>query len=358
MDMNDPFIIFSLPRSRSTWLARFLSYGPWKCGHDELRHMRTLDDVKTWFTQPFIGTSETAGAPWWRLLPRYAPAARVVVVRRPVGDVVDSLMRLNGVSFDREILTRNMTWHDHKLGQIAKRVPGAISVDYADLEREKVCANVFEHCTDLPHDPSWWAFLSPMNLQTDMVEMVRYATAYEGALNRLGNSAKQQILCSMRGKRPIPCDGMTFQSETIDEWIDDARELFAEHCVTVGENPDQWLLKNWPLMRQLHEIGAMQIMTARLNGRMFGYLMTVLSPSLAYRDMLSGSNTTFFASPEFPGLGMKLQRAAIQSLKEKGVGEVFFEAGQRGDGPRLGSLYKRLGAVPHGEVFRMSLEGA
>jgi len=316
--------------------------------------MRTLDDVKAWFTQPFIGSSETAGAPWWRLLPRYVPEAKIVVVRRPVGEVVNSLMKV-GVAFDRELLERNMRWHDRKLGQLVKRVAGVLCVDYTDLNDESVCARVFEHCTGLPHDPAWWAFLSGMNLQTDMVEMVRYATAYEGSLNRLANSARQQILTDFAKRRPVSPDGMTFQAEPFEDWLEGAQDLFSAHCVTVGEEPDAWRRKNIPLMRHLDKVGAMQIMTARCNGRMFGYLMTILSPSLAYRDMLSGSNTTFYASPEFPGLGMKLQRAAIASLKDRGVGEMFFEAGKRGDGPRLSTMYRRLGAVPHGEVFRMSL---
>ena len=319
--------------------------------------MRTLDDVKVWFSQPFIGSAETAGAPWWRLLPRYAPTAKIVVVRRHVGEVVDSLMNV-GVAFDRGLLERNMRWHDRKLGQLAKRVPGALCVDYADLNREDVCSRIFEHCTGLAHVHEWWKLLSPMNMQTDMVEMVRYATAYEASLNRLANSARQQILTDFAKRRPVSPDGLTFQVEPFEDWLEGAQDLFSDHCVTVGEGPDQWKQKNIPLMRQLDSAGAMQIMTARCNGRMFGYLMTILSPSLAYRGMLSGSNTTFYASPEFPGLGMKLQRAAIQTLKDRGVGEMFFEAGKRGDGPRLGTLYRRLGAVPHGEVFRMSLAEA
>lgn len=36
------FVVFSMPRSRSAWLARFLSYGDWHCGHDEIRHFRSL----------------------------------------------------------------------------------------------------------------------------------------------------------------------------------------------------------------------------------------------------------------------------------------------------------------------------
>ena len=78
-----PFVVFGLPRSRTTWLSRFLTYADWVCGHDELRHMRSMDDISAWFSQPCTGTVETSGAASWRLLDTTAPGARVAIVRRP-----------------------------------------------------------------------------------------------------------------------------------------------------------------------------------------------------------------------------------------------------------------------------------
>lgn len=317
--------------------------------------MRTLDDVGAWFSQPFTGTVETAGAQWWRSLGRYAPTARLAVIRRPAEEVVDSLLRIDGVAFDRPA-TERLIWRlDRKLDQLAARVPGVLSVDFADLEDEAACARLFEHCTGLKHDSRHWAALAPVNVQVDFRALVRYCDAYAGPMNRLANSAKQQTLASMAVKRPVSSDAVSFQSESFEAWERDAEHLFEAHCITVGEAPDQWRRKNVPLMRRLFDLGAMQIMTARSNGRMFGYLMTLISPSLTAQGVLSGTNTTFFASPEFPGLGLKLQRAALQSLKARGVDEVFFEAGKRGAGERLGAMYRRLGAVDHGQTFRLQL---
>ena len=47
-----PFVVLSLPRSRSYWLSRYLSYGGWHCGHEEIRHARTLSDVRAWLARP------------------------------------------------------------------------------------------------------------------------------------------------------------------------------------------------------------------------------------------------------------------------------------------------------------------
>ena len=349
------FVVFCLPRSRSAWLSRFLTYGDWICGHEELRHMRSLDDVRMWFEQPSIGTVETAAAPWWRLLERFAPDAKVVVIHRPVDDVVESLMRLPGQSFDCSILKTAMTKLDHKLGQIERRVPNVLSVDYASLSDETACASVFEHCLPYRHDHSHWKRLDPINIQIDMRAMMRYFEAYRPALQKLAKVAKHQILSAMNARKPVPPTGITFQTESFDAWLNDGKALFDEHLVLVGEAPGDWDKKNIPLMRKLYEAGTMQIMTARCNGRMFGYLMTLLAPSMASEHLKSAFHTTVFASPEFPGLGMKLQRAAIAELKERGVNEVFMQAGIRGSGERIGSIYRRLGAENNGQMYRLSL---
>ena len=51
-----PFVVLSMPRSRSKWLSVFLSYGEWGCGHEELLNLRGLDDAKAWLSQPYTGT--------------------------------------------------------------------------------------------------------------------------------------------------------------------------------------------------------------------------------------------------------------------------------------------------------------
>lgn len=350
-----PFLVLSLPRSRSAWLSRFLTYGDAICGHEELRHMRSLDDIKAWFDQPAIGSAETAVAPWWRLLHHFAPNTRIVIVKRPIEDVFDSLMRLPGCTFDRAVLMPLLAKLDCKLDQIAARWPNVLTVQYDDLNDEAACARVFEYCLPYKHDPAHWAALAPVNIQVNMQALMRYMGAYAPALDKLAKIAKQKTLSDMALREPVEPAGITFQTEPFDKWLHDARPLIEDHLVVVDEAPDNWKGKNLGLMQQLYDIGAMQIMTARCNGKMFGYLMTLLSPSLVSDKLKSATNTTFYASPDVPGLGMKLQRAALKSLKDRGIDEVFFEAGKRGSGPRLSVLYERLGAQEHGTAYRLQL---
>lgn len=352
-----PFVIFGLPRSRTTWLSRFLTYGDWVCGHEEIRHCRSLDDVKAWFSQPNIGTAETAGAPWWRLLERVAPGAKIMVVRRPVNDVFDSLMRLGGCSFDPIRLKAALHKLNRKLDQIEARLP-CLSVKFADLEDAHRCADIFEYCLGeiLPFDH--WQKCDAINVQIDMRALMRFAEAYRPQLDKLASVAKHRILTDMALREPVEPEGITIQAETFDDWVRDGTALFDEHLVQVGEAPGDWQGKNLSLMRRLYDLDAMQIMTARCNGRMFGYLMTLITPSLVSEKIKSAANTTFYASPEFPGLGLKLQRAAVAALKKRGIDELFLQAGVRGSGERTAAIYRRLGAEDNGRFFRLQLTGA
>lgn len=345
------FLVLSLPRSRTTWLSRFLTYGDWSCSHEQLRHLRSLEDVDAWFSQDCTGTAETAAAMWWRLIPE---GVKIVTVRRPVAEVVDSLMALPGLSFDRAVLEQTMAAHDRKLDQIEAR-RDCLSVRYEDLADEATCAAIFEHCLPYTHDHAHWAAMEGQNVQCDMRALMRYMAAYRPALEKLGKVAKHRILARMSLREPVAPDGMTLACEDFATWLRDARPMIEEHLVIVGEAPDAWRTKNLPLMQRLYDAGAMQIMTARCNGRMFGYRMTLIAPSLTSESLISASNLTFYADPAAPGLGMKLERAALRELKARGVGDVFWECGTRGSGPKLSAIPRRLGAVEHGHTYRLPL---
>lgn len=311
--------------------------------------MRGLDDVKAWLGQPNTGTVETAAAPWWRLV----RDVRTVVIRRPVADVVSSLLRL-GVPFDRVQLVAAMGRFDRKLDQIERRVPGVLAVRYSDLTDEATCARIFEFCLPYQHDAAWWRALSPLNLQVNFPALMRYQRAYEKSLIKLGAIAKQAILADM-ARNPVAMPGVTFQQEPFETFYQDGKALFAEHLCQVGEVPEAHMGKNLPLMRELERLGCLQITTARSNGRMFGYLMAVLSPSLESADIVTAAHTTFYASKDVPGLGLKLQRASVAALREKNVNEVILRAGTRGAGPRMATLYRRMGAVDSGQVYALAL---
>jgi hypothetical protein len=347
-----PFVIFALPRSRTYWCSRFLSYNGWICGHEEVRHLRSLEDIRSWLSMPATGTIETCAAPFWRYLLKVRPDARVAVIRRPVEESLASLLLGVPVAFDADKLERHLHYLDHKLDQVEARVPGVLSVSYRDLATEEGCARLFEHCLPYRHDPLWWQGYAGLNLQIDVPALFRYMTAHKPQLDKLGKTVRHRIVQAMQPVSVDAGDGVTFQCETFVAHLE-ARALFAEHLIQTDQAPDDWQRKNLPLLKTLYEIGALQIMTARCNGRMFGYLLSIVAPSFDSPDLTEAQHTIFFASPEIRNLGMRLQRAANEALRARGVDQIYMRTGNRGLGPRLGAYYRRLGAEEIGTLYRL-----
>jgi GNAT superfamily N-acetyltransferase len=357
--MSVPFTVFSLPRSRSFWLSRYLNYGGWTCGHDQARYIRSLDDVRAWLSLDFTGTVETAAAPFWRLLPEYRPDARMIVIRRPVEEVVESLVR-TGIEFDRAILTAKMKRLDRKLDQIEKH--GALSVEFDDLNVESVRAKLFEHCLGLPFDPVWDAKFAPINLQIDLASMLRYMRSNAPQLRSVESLCARRIKSILRPPRMGEPDesGITIQQEPFSSAWEGAKAIMAEHCQIVGEAPDYWKELNVPLMGKLDELGAMIVVTARCNGRMLGYLGSVLSASLAEVGAIQATQLGLFVTQDGigHGLGSRLTKASIEAAFARGCKQVFLRSGVRGDGPRVQSIFRRLGAKEHGQMFMIEREAA
>jgi hypothetical protein len=191
-----------------------------------------------------------------------------------------------------------------------------------------------------------------------MPGLIRYCEANRAAISKLAMVAKHRSMTTLAMRNSAPPEGMTFQTETFDDWLHDAARLLDEHHAQIGEAPANWKTKNIPLLRAMDEIGAMQITTARSNGRMFGYLMTLIAPSLVTEGMMTAVNTAFFADPACPGLGLKLQREALASFRDMGIGEVLWETNTVGGANRISSIYRRLGAEEKGAVYRLRLAEA
>ena len=345
-----PFVVLALPRSRTFWLSRFLSHGAYQCGHEQARYVRGIDDIRSWLAQDFVGSCETAAAPWWRLIRAYRPDARIVVVRRHPDDVLASLDRVPGTAWSADRLAKAIHRYDRALGRVA---PHALVVRYEDLDREETCAGLFEYCTGQTHDQDRWVEMTAQNLQCDLPALLRYARAHAPQLARAADLATRAVRGASLAHPVAEEDGLVIQEETMATAWRDAEALMAAHCAAIGEAPETYKAKNWPLLQKMADAGAVQIMTARLNGRMLGYLSSIISPSLEAERMTVCTQLSLFASEDAKGLslGARLQRASITRAWSKGVDKIFMKAGDRGSGPELGVLYRRFGAKEIGQLY-------
>jgi hypothetical protein len=341
------FIVYALPRSRSFWLSKFLSYGDWYCGHDEARHARSLQDIKSWFSQPQTGTVETSAGQFWRIVPK---GVKTVVLRRPIPEVVASLAKLG---FDPNVQAPAIALLDRKLEQIAARVPGAISVTFEELGTLEGCKKVFEYCLPYEFDPRWWEFLKDANLQANIPALGRYIQAFRPQVEWLRTAAKNAIIAELESHRRHDMEGITFQQESWNDFFKDAQHLLEVHSTEAGSGTN-FRTKNLPLYKIMCQTGMAQITTARCNGRLFGYVINGTGPSMDHPDELIAMHFTTYVSKEFPGLGRKLVRAANEVLKDRGVSEVLYRVGATQK--KLDAFYKRIGAEYRGEEYALRLE--
>lgn len=351
-----PFLVMALPRSRTAWLSKFLTYGPWICGHDQARYFRSLEDIKSWFAQPFIGSAETLSPNYWRLIPRFIPEARILIVRRPVTEVLESVLKLGVVGIEGPKLLESLRKMDAKLDQAEQRLDNCISINFDELADPEIAQIAFEHCTGLPFNTAWWDHWSRINVQVSLDAAARYMWTHMNQLVHLNLMAKHQMMVDLmlRPREPIQ-SGLEIAEEPFATSFPDAQGLAAEHCMMIGDSPDEWTRNNIPLLQQMDAVGRLQILTARANGKMFGYLVSMLGETLDSATARSATHTLFFASKEWPGAGLRLQREAIRRLKEKGFNEIIMRSGL-GVGAKVETIYKRIGADFDGKIFKVRLE--
>lgn len=185
--MTRPFIIYALPRSRTVWLSKFLTYGPWKCGHDIVTDYFTPGDIQYRLTEPNFGTVETGMIDGWKLARRLVPIAKILVIKRPVKEVINSLDRAGVSHSAAQIIARAAL-----LDEISAQ-PDVLSFYYDELDTEEACKKIFEHCLELPFDRDWWLGLRGANIQLNMLKRIEKLQATQSAMQRLKQAAAEMM---------------------------------------------------------------------------------------------------------------------------------------------------------------------
>jgi hypothetical protein len=101
------FFICALPRSRTAWLANFLSYNASHCFHEPFNEY-AIEDLTGLFQstgKAHVGISDSLNCLIIELLLEVFPEAKLVLVRRPAGEVKKSLAQ---IGFPAPILVERM----------------------------------------------------------------------------------------------------------------------------------------------------------------------------------------------------------------------------------------------------------
>jgi hypothetical protein len=198
--MSVPFIIHALPRSRTSWLSMFLSYGSWTCHHEKLMFMRSMADVRGLFSASNTGSAETASSYGRCLLKWMFPNIKEVVILRPVEDVMASLIAVSdrdAFTFDVPRLRKIMERGHRCLLKIAKD-QNVLVVNYADLDKEETCARIFEFCLPYKFDKAWWESYNNKNIQLNFPLLIAYRQQNKIEIDGFKSLCKRELLRLVR----------------------------------------------------------------------------------------------------------------------------------------------------------------
>lgn len=338
-----PFLIFTLPRSRSFWLSRFLSgdgaIAP--CGHDIGAVLDTLADVRNTLDGPLAGTVETGSAMGWRWLRKTFPEAQFVVVRRPIDQVAASLERC-GLAVPRTVLDLRSAWLD----EIAAR-PGSVVLDQSDLDSPETCAALYWHCRRVECSPTWLALNMGANIQLNLPERVARLRLRAPQIEGL----KAEAELADRALRNHPLPFVQMQNEPWSEQIErEGLALSEAHFDEVDHDiePRRPFRLDHEIMRGIEAAGQLQLNTARVDGQLAAYCIWTIGPDPESEGLLIANQGPWFVAenPEYRGLrlGTTLFRRSLDNLKARGVQCVFPHHRTQGRGSKLGTFFRRIGA--------------
>ena len=320
--MSLPFIILALPRSRTAWLSKFLSYGGQGCGHDLCVNSGCMQDFRDALAA-MQGTVETAAIEGLSHL----PPARIILVRRPLKDVCASLERLGLLS---DTVLKQMQYRDGLLDDAEKK--GIPSIPYADLDHEHVCEWLFEKCLGLSFDRQWWLGLKDQNIQIDMKQRMAELLRNQPAIANL----RREVASAS----PITI--------SVERWIniaDEVEKLTAVHFEEVdgGVEPRRPYKPDGELIERINESGFFRIYVARQNGKMLGYICWTMHNDAESQGLLIAEMGPWFALPDSKA-GTLLFDQSIADLKTLGVQCAYPHHRLQGRGAKLGQFFARRGA--------------
>lgn len=189
-----PFAVFSAGRSRTMWLSAFLTYGICVCHFEATAKVSAFRDVMDMLSIPGMGAAETLAAPAWPLLLTAEPKLRVVVVRRPLEEILSSLVAATSgkLELDLPTLRRLLAYVIRSLDKLAKQ-PQSLMVDFHELTSEEVCKAVFEHCLPYKHDSGWWQWLAAKKIDPDVMQLAALYQQRQKEIHSVGRECRHLL---------------------------------------------------------------------------------------------------------------------------------------------------------------------
>ena len=136
---------------------------------------------------------------------------------------------------------------------------------------------------------------------------------------------------------------ITYALEPWSTYYRDCQALWPEHYEEIAVQKDRMPMRpDVASYEALDAAGRLQVVVAREDGRMIGYVVSVIRPHLHYADVLCGYEDAYFLTKSHRRgmVGVKLLRAAVEHMKRAGVRKAFFMTKAALD---MGPIFERMG---------------
>ena len=318
-----PYVIFSLPRSRSAWLSALL-----ECEHDLGAECRTPDEF---VAMAKGGTCETGAGFAWPLIRQLSPECRFAVVRRPTADVVASFERLGLLGLGSEMERR-----ERDLDALST-LPDTLTVNYADLKSPAVCGGLWAHCRGDAMPMDRWRRFDGLNIQVDLARQLTRLEANRGQIAAL----KAEVA------RRLAKPGLVVAQEPWSEaFWSEAEPLATRHFEEVdgGVEPRRRLNLDTAFMQRLADGGVLKLFTARVDGALVGYYTWNVTSDVESAGLLIAQQGAWYVEPGRTAVACRMFDFAVGELKKMGVQCVYPHHRAQGRGAHIGRFFVRRGA--------------
>lgn len=331
------FVAFSLPRSRSAWLSVFLSAGGRQVHHDLAIGCATPEAFAHRIGD---GACETGAGFAWPVIRDLLPDAKFLVVRRHPLEVAERLLALTGIDYTAEMRRRAAHLKD------ISDLPWTLTVDYEALGDGDTCRRIFEHCVRERMPEGWWERLAGLNIQVDMGARMKALAAAAPRVEALKREVRRRIGHDAYEIGPEPWSA---------SWWTDAQPLADRHYEEVdgGVEARRLFDLDTDQMAAAYNAGAMELITVRQDGDMVGYFTWNLMFDVESRGLLIATQGAWYLADGHQRAFLRMWRASIARLQERGVQCVYPHHRMQGRGARLGHFFRRQGAKKTQDTYSL-----
>lgn len=119
---------------------------------------------------------------------------------------------------------------------------------------------------------------------------------------------------------------VVYQEEKLGQCLKEMKPLLEKHWEEIAVNKERIKLNpDYEKYFQLEELGILHIVTARMEGVLIGYFISMITPHIHYKDHAFAMNDILFISPEHRRgrVGIRLFQKAEGFLRGLGVSVIM-----------------------------------